>query len=77
MGNGRGSRLGRLCAALEHLYGPLRRYRVDQVAPFILLMPITGMLAGVALLGGRLSAASLTGGAIIVAGLALVIGRVP
>jgi O-acetylserine/cysteine efflux transporter len=58
-------------------YGLLRRYRVDQVAPFILLMPITGMLAGAALLGERLSAASLTGGAIIVAGLALVIGRVP
>jgi drug/metabolite transporter (DMT)-like permease len=47
------------------------------VAPFILLMPITGMLAGAAFLGERFSAASLTGGAIIVVGLVLVIGRVP
>jgi O-acetylserine/cysteine efflux transporter len=58
-------------------YGLVRRYRVDQVAPFILLMPFTGMLAGAAFLGERLIAASRTGGAIIAAGLALVIWRRP
>ena len=55
-------------------YGMLRRYRVDQVAPFVLLMPIIGVLASAAFLGERLTLAALIGGAIIVAGLALVVG---
>jgi O-acetylserine/cysteine efflux transporter len=55
-------------------YGMLRRYRVDQVAPFVLLMPIIGVLAGAVFLGERLTPPALIGGAIIVTGLALVVG---
>jgi O-acetylserine/cysteine efflux transporter len=55
-------------------YGLMRRYRVDQVAPFALLMPITGVLASAAFLGERPSLLSLLGGAVILVGLALVVG---
>lgn len=55
-------------------YGLLRRYRVDQIAPFALLMPATGILASAVFLGERPSLLALLGGAIIVAGLALVVG---
>lgn len=53
-------------------YGLLRRYRVDQVIPFSLLMPVVGVMAGVLLLGESLSLAKLAGGAVIMAGLAVV-----
>lgn len=55
-------------------YGLLRRYRVDQIAPFALLMPITGVLASAAILGERPSLLSLLGGVVILSGLALVVG---
>ena len=55
-------------------YGLLRRYRVDQIAPFALLMPITGVLASAAFLGERPSFLSLLGGIVILLGLALVVG---
>lgn len=55
-------------------YGLLRRYRVDQVTPFALLMPITGVVAGAVLLGERLSVQSAAGGLVILLGLALVVG---
>jgi len=55
-------------------YGLLRRLRVDQVAPFALLMPITGVLASAAFLGERPSLLSLLGGIVILFGLALVVG---
>jgi O-acetylserine/cysteine efflux transporter len=55
-------------------YSLLRRYRVDQITPFALLMPITGVLASAAILGERPSLMSLLGGVIILVGLALVVG---
>ena len=55
-------------------YDMLRRYRVDQIAPFILLMPIVGVAAGTAFLGDRITSQSLVGGTLILAGLALVVG---
>jgi O-acetylserine/cysteine efflux transporter len=54
-------------------YGLLRRYRVDQVAPFVLLMPLTGVLASAILLREHPSMVALAGGAIIVFGLALIV----
>jgi drug/metabolite transporter (DMT)-like permease len=45
-----------------------------EVAPFILLMPIVGVLASAAFLGEGMTLAALIGGVIIVAGLALVVG---
>jgi O-acetylserine/cysteine efflux transporter len=55
-------------------YGMLRRYRVDQVTPFALLMPITGVVAGAVFLGERLTEQSIVGGGIILIGLGLVVG---
>ncbi len=55
-------------------YGLLRRLRVDQIAPFALLMPIIGVLTSAAFLGERPSLLSLLGGAVILFGLALVVG---
>lgn len=55
-------------------YGMLRRYRVDQVTPFALLMPITGVVGSAVFLGERLSLQSIVGGAVILLGLALVVG---
>ena len=43
-------------------YGLMKRYRVDQVAPFALLMPLVGVLAGAVLLGERLSLWAALGG---------------
>jgi O-acetylserine/cysteine efflux transporter len=54
-------------------YGLLRRYRVEQVTPFSLLMPAVGVLAGVLLLGEKISAGELAGGAVIMVGLAVVV----
>ena len=54
-------------------YGLLRRYRVDQVIPFTLLMPIGGVICGGALLGESVSLMELLGGAVILVGLSIVI----
>jgi O-acetylserine/cysteine efflux transporter len=54
-------------------YGLLRRYRVDQVIPFTLLMPVAGVICGGVLLGERVSLMELLGGAVILAGLSIVI----
>jgi O-acetylserine/cysteine efflux transporter len=54
-------------------YGLLRRFRVDQVMPFVLLMPVAGVAAGAAILGEPLAPSLLLGGALVVAGLALVL----
>jgi O-acetylserine/cysteine efflux transporter len=61
-------------------YGLLRRYRVDQVMPFSLLMPLVGVLCSVLLLGEKVTLNQLAGGAVVMAGLAVVIfnrGPVP
>jgi O-acetylserine/cysteine efflux transporter len=54
-------------------YGLLRRFRVDQVMPFALLMPVVGVAAGALVLGETLGPSLLLGGAGVVAGLALVV----
>ncbi|MBS3651924.1 DMT family transporter [Pseudaminobacter sp. 19-2017] len=54
-------------------YGLLRSYRVDQVAPFILLMPVIGVLLASVFLNEQPSALVLCGGAVILAGLGLVV----
>jgi O-acetylserine/cysteine efflux transporter len=60
-------------AAYTIWYGLLRRHRVEQVIPFSLLMPVVGVLSGVLLLHERVTANELAGGAIVMAGLAVVI----
>src|SRR5262249_32333192 len=49
-------------------YQVLGRYRVDQVTPFILLMPIAGVITGALALGEALTARVLIGGAVILVG---------
>jgi len=54
-------------------YQVLGRYRVDQVTPFILLMPIAGVITGALALGESLSPRVLVGGAVILVGLWIVV----
>lgn len=65
---------GGFVAAYSIWYGLLRRLRVDQVAPFILLMPVAGLLTAFVLLDERPSLIVFAGAAIILSGLALVVG---
>src|SRR5262249_12643064 len=60
-------------AAYTIWYGLLRRYRVDQVTPFAFLMPLFGLLASAVLLGETMSLGELAGGAVVMAGLAVVV----
>jgi len=54
-------------------YQVLGRFRVDQVTPFILLMPVAGVITGALALGEHVSARVLAGGAIILVGLWIVV----
>jgi len=54
-------------------YSLLTRYRVDQVTPISLLMPVVGVISGVLMLGETLTIAEVIGGAIVMAGLAVVV----
>jgi O-acetylserine/cysteine efflux transporter len=47
---------------------------MDEVAPFILLMPVVGIVTAYFLLGEQISVAQLAGGAVLLAGLAVVSG---
>jgi O-acetylserine/cysteine efflux transporter len=56
----------------------MQRYRVDQVTPFALLMPLVGTLAGAVVLGEHLSVWTALGGVIVLAGMAIaLIERAP
>ena len=65
--------LGGFVMAYSLWYGLLRRYRVDQVIPFTLLMPIAGVISGGAILGESVSLMELLGGIVILIGLSVVI----
>lgn len=64
---------GGFVAAYSIWYGLLNRYPVDQIAPFILLMPIAGILAAFFLLGEIPRWTVLLGGSVIVLGIAIVV----
>lgn len=66
--------LGGFVAAYSIWYGLLQRHRVDEIAPFILLMPLVGLAMAYLLLGERASLMVFVGAATILAGLALVVG---
>ena len=55
-------------------YSLLRQVRMDEAAPFILLMPVVGIVTAYFLLGETISAAQIIGGMVILAGLAVVSG---
>ena len=55
----------------------LRRCRVDELAPFILLMPVIGILTAGAILGETILISHIAGGLVILIGLAIVTGLEP
>ncbi len=65
--------VGAYVIAYSIWYGLMQRFRVDQVTPFALLMPVIGVLAGAILLGERLSLLSIVGGMIVLGGLAFAV----
>ncbi len=50
----------------------LRQCRMDDVAPYLLLMPLTGFITAALVLGESISAAQVLGGLVILLGLAIV-----
>ncbi len=54
-------------------YTLIQRVRVDMATPFLLLMPVVGVVASALVLGETLTVAHLIGGALILAGLAIVV----
>jgi len=55
----------------------LRRHRMDEVAPFILLMPVIGIVTAAVVLGERISPIQIAGGLVILFGLSIVSGLNP
>ncbi len=55
-------------------YAVLSQCRVDEVAPFMLLMPLVSVLTAWAVLGETLSPAQMAGGLVIMAGLGVITG---
>lgn len=52
----------------------LKQCRLDEASPFLLLMPVVGIVTAALVLGESVSAAQLAGGAVILSGLAIVSG---
>ena len=67
--------LGGFVLAYTIWYGLLRRHPMDRVVPFMLLMPVIGVAFSAAAFGERPAPQELAGGAVILAGLALVVLR--
>ncbi len=67
--------LGLVMTALGYScwYHVLGRYEVNRVAPFLLLTPVASVLGGALFLGEALTATIVTGGAIVVGGVALLV----
>lgn len=68
--------LGGFSLAYVIWYHLLSRCRVDEVTPFVLLMPLVGLVASSVLLNETISVVKVVGGVVIVFGLAIVIGVV-
>ncbi|MBX6321625.1 MAG: EamA family transporter [Rhodospirillaceae bacterium] len=58
-------------------YSMMRRFPLNQVMPFTLLVPVFGVAGGVVLMGDRLSVPMLLGGAATIAGVAIIVLRRP
>jgi O-acetylserine/cysteine efflux transporter len=58
-------------------YRMMRRFPVNQVMPFTLLVPVFGVLSGVVVLGDRLTGLMMLGGVLTLAGVAIVVLRRP
>lgn len=55
----------------------LRKHRMDEVAPFVLLMPVIGIVTAAVVLGERISPIQVAGGLVILIGLSIVSGINP
>ena len=55
----------------------MRRYDINQVIPFTLLVPIFGVAGGVLFLGEVLTLSLMVGGCLTVAGVAIIVLRRP
>lgn len=64
-------------AAYAAWYSLLRQCRMDEVAPFVLLMPVFGIVSASLVLGESIAPAQIAGGLVILAGLATVSGLAP
>ena len=58
-------------------YRLMRRYDVNQAVPFMLLIPLFGVLSGVVLLGEPVTWTLAVGGLLTVAGVAVIVMKVP
>jgi O-acetylserine/cysteine efflux transporter len=56
-------------------YWLLMRHRIDELLPFVILMPIVSIVVTTTLLGEPLPAALLLGGVVVIAGLAVIVFR--
>lgn len=56
-------------------YGLLRRHPVSRLAPLSLLVPVVAVVLGIVLLGERLNVHIILGGAMVIAGVALIVIR--
>jgi O-acetylserine/cysteine efflux transporter len=56
-------------------YSLLMRHRVDELTPFVLLMPIFSVAVAATLLGEPLPSTLLVGGIVVIAGLAIIVMR--
>ena len=52
-------------------YGLLGRHDVTRVIPYLLLAPVTTVLGGILFLGEPMTVVRLTGGALVIAGVAI------
>ena len=64
-------------AAYAAWYALLRQCRMDEVAPFVLLMPVFGIVSAFLVLGETVAPAQIAGGVVILAGLGIVTGLAP
>lgn len=72
--------LGLVMTALGYAiwYRLLALYQINQVMPFLLLLPVTSICGSILILGERLSSTVAAGGAVVIAGVAvIVIERLP
>jgi O-acetylserine/cysteine efflux transporter len=71
--------LGLVMTALGYglWYHLLNRYQVNQVMPFLLLLPVTSVIGSIVLLGETLTLLIAVGGVIVIAGVAIVIVEGP
>lgn len=67
--------LGLVMTALGYAlwYSLIRRHPVSHAAPFLLLLPVVSVAGGVMFLGETLTPTALLGGAIVIAGVALIL----